>query len=317
MQSSSTTSRPLVSVIVPSFNQGRFIRETLDSVLSQDYRPLEILVMDGASTDNTIDVLKSYEGAPELKWWSEPDEGVTDAVNKGLDRAQGEILAIQSSDDVYLPGAVTTAVEGMSADKELALVYGDVEYIDEHSRVLGREKLTPFDLKRYLGRFSYIPQPSTFFRRSASSEVGGWRKEVSYAADADYWLRIATRGKVRKLDRLMGRYRYHSEQRDKQRARIARDWEQMVDDLIASAQLDKTTQRFARMGVYLAKHRYTPESDWMSRTQYLYQAAAANPRAVIDPNFPKREFIPGREPIWKFLSRVKRFMGIPPRTSNA
>ena len=220
MQSHPQTDQPLVSVIVPSFNQGRFIRETIDSILAQDYRPLEILVIDGASTDNTIDVLQSYGSVPELKWWSEPDEGVTDAVNKGLARAQGEILAIQSSDDLYLPGAIKAAVDAMIADEKLALVYGDVEYIDEHSQVIGRDHLTPFDLKRYLGRFSYIPQPSTFFRRTAATEVGGWRKEVSYAADADYWLRIAAREKVRKLDRLSARYRYHADQRDAQRTQI-------------------------------------------------------------------------------------------------
>src|SRR4051812_41118582 len=98
--------RPLVSVIIPSYNQGRFIRETIDSVLSQDYRPIEVLVFDGASKDETVSVLKSYD-APELQWWSEPDRGVVDAVNKGLARARGDIVAIQSSDDVYVPGAIS------------------------------------------------------------------------------------------------------------------------------------------------------------------------------------------------------------------
>ena len=101
----------LVTIIVPSFNQGRFIKETLHSILAQDYRPIEVLVIDGASSDLTIEVLESYAGVPELKWWSEPDNGVVDAVNKGLARARGEIVAIQSSDDLYLPGAISAAVE--------------------------------------------------------------------------------------------------------------------------------------------------------------------------------------------------------------
>ena len=102
---------PLISVIVPSFNQGAFIRKTIESALQQDYRPIEVVVMDGASTDNTVDILKSFGDIPELRWVSEPDQGVVDAVNKGLRLARGEIAAIQSSDDFYLPGAFSTVAE--------------------------------------------------------------------------------------------------------------------------------------------------------------------------------------------------------------
>ncbi len=305
----------LVSIIVPSFNQGRFIKETIDSILAQDYRPLEILVMDGASTDETCDVLKSYGDIPELKWWSEPDKGVVDAVNKGMQKTTGQIVAIQSSDDVYLPGAISTAVEFLAAHKDVTLVYGDVELIDEYSEVIGRDSLASFDLKRYLGRFTYIPQPSAFFRAEMIDMVGGWRQEVSYVADADFWFRIAISHKAAKLDKLMGRYRYHSEQRDTQKSKISRDWEKAIRDLMETGHLDAATRRFALMGIHLAKYRYTPECDWMRRSRYLYQAAAANPRAIFDRNFPKRELLIGREPIWKFLSRVKRSLGLQPRTS--
>ena len=311
------TTNPLVTIIVPSFNQGRFIKETLDSILAQDYRPIELLVIDGASTDQTVEVLHSFSGICELKWWSEPDRGVADAVNKGLARAQGEIIAIQSSDDLYLPGAISAAVEFMQTHRDVALAYGDVELIDENSAVTGRDILDSFDLKHYLGRFTYIPQPSAFFRADLTEQIGGWRQEVSYAADADFWMRIAVRHNVVKLDRLMGRYRYHADQRDSQKAKIARDWEKTIRDLLASNQLDRAARRFAEMGTHLAKHRYTPESDWKRRTRYLYQAAAANPRAVFHRCFPKRELLPGREPIWKALSRVKRWLGFRPRTSTA
>jgi glycosyltransferase involved in cell wall biosynthesis len=309
--------RPLVSIIVPSFNQGRFIRETIDSILAQDYRPIEILVFDGGSTDETISVLESYSDLPELKWWSEPDKGVADAVNKGLAKAGGEILAIQSSDDLYLPGAIRAAVAAMAQHPAAAIVYGDVEYIDEDSQPVGKDYLRPFDLKDYLGRFTYIPQPSAFFRAAMSREVGGWRQEVSYAADADYWLRLAVRYRVLKIDRMMARYRYHAAQRDVQRSRIARDWKQAVLDLITANTLDKELVSFARMGISLAEYHYTPEFDWLTRTRHLYRAALANPKAVFNPNFPKRELLIGREPIWKFLSKVKRRLGFRPRRSEA
>ena len=312
----SLATHPLVSIIVPSFNQGRFIRETLDSILAQDYRPIEVVVLDGGSTDETVSVLKSFAAVPELKWWSEPDKGVTDAVNKGMQRVSGQIVAIQSSDDLYLPGAISAAVEFLTGHEEVMLAYGDVELIDEHSTKIGSDLLGEFGLKQYLGRFTYIPQPSAFFRAEMIAAIGGWRQEVSYAADADFWLRIAVQHKVAKINRLMGQYRYHSEQRDTQKARIARDWETTIRDLLKVHPLDRDTRRFALMGIYLAHYRYTSESDWMRRTRYLYQAAAANPRAVLTDYFPKRELLIGREPIWKFLSRVKRRLGFRPRTLN-
>lgn len=311
-----STERPLVSIIVPSFNQGRFIKETIDSILSQDYRPIEVLVLDGASTDETVAVLKRYEGVPELTWWSEPDKGVVDAVNKGLAKARGQIIGIQSSDDLYLPGAISAAVEFLEGNKRVSLVYGDVELMDEHSQVTGRDILSSFDFKHYVGRFTYIPQPSAFFRADVLGRIAGWRQEVSYAADADFWMRIAVDHQVARLDRLIGRYRYHSQQRDTQTARIARDWERAIRDLLASNDFDRSTRRFAEMGIYLARHRYTTESDWKQRTRYLYRAAAANPGSVFNPAFPKRELFIGREPIWKLLSRIKRRLGFRPRVSS-
>jgi glycosyltransferase involved in cell wall biosynthesis len=305
---------PLLSIIIPSFNQGKYIGETLHSIFNQDYRPIEVLVLDGGSTDETLRVLRSFD-FPELQWWSQPDRGVVEAVNKGLRRAQGEILAIQSSDDAYLPGAFSTVVSFLRSREDVALVYGDVEYMDVDSQITGRTSLPPFDLCGYLGKFSYIPQPSAFFRAWAASEVGGWREDISYAADAEYWLRIALRYPVAKIDKLVGRYRYHYEQRDKQVSKVARDWGRAVQDLLREKKLDRPSRRFARMGIHLTNHHYTPESRWTTRTRYLYQAALANPVGIINSHFPKRELLIGREPLWKFLSRIKRMMGFQPRTS--
>jgi glycosyltransferase involved in cell wall biosynthesis len=304
--------QPLVSIVVPTFNQGRFIGETLESCLGQGYRPIEILVEDGGSTDNTVSVLKSFE-ASELCWVSEPDAGVVEAVNKGLRKAKGEILTIQSSDDVFLPGAIESAVYSLSQDSAIGLVYGDVELIDEESHVMGADIQGPFDLAMYFGRLMYVPQPGTFFTRKALETVKGWRAEVSYAADADFWLRIALRFPVRKLNRVMARYRYHLLQRDRQRASISRDWERMIRDLIANERLDSRTRRYARSGIFLARHRYADAEQWWTRTRALYCAVLANPAVVSHPSFPRRELFPGREPIWKQLSRAKRALGLKPR----
>jgi glycosyltransferase involved in cell wall biosynthesis len=300
---------PLVSIIVPSFNQGRYMGETLASILAQDYRPLEVLVMDGASTDNTLAVLATYADVPELRVWSEPDNGVVDAVNKGLRRARGSILGIQSSDDTYLPGAIAAAVESLGGNPGAGLAFGDVELMDERSHVTGRDLLPPFVLEEYLGRLTYIPQPAAFFRADVARGVGLWRPEVSYVADADYWMRIALRFPVAKIDRTLARYRYHAEQRDRHSDRIVRDWERMIGDLLADPVMTPSLARFARMGVELARYRYADPRHWARRTGHLYRAAMANPRAVTHPAFPRSELLPGRAPIWSALSRIKRGLG--------
>lgn len=299
--------RPLVSVIVPSFNQGRFLRATLDSILGQDYHPLEVLVLDGASTDDSVDVLRSYGDRPELQWWSEPDRGVTDAVNKGLTRARGEIQAVQSSDDLYTPGAISAVVEAFDRDRELGLVFGDVEYIDEETNRIGGTSLPPFDFVAYLGKRTYVPQPSAFFTKAAAQKAGSWRAEVSYAADAEFFLRIATHHRVMKIDRVLARYRFHEAQRDKAALRIARDWEQVVHDWLAENEVSRAMRRKALAGVHLTRAHYLSDAQWAPRTVELYRALALDPALVRHEHFPLRELLPGRQPIWKLLSRIKRF----------
>ena len=242
-----------------------------------------------------------------------PDKGVADAVNKGLHRAKGDVLSIQSSDDVFVDGAVEAAVEAFSRDPAIGLVYGDVELIDEELRVMGIDIQEPFDLAMYFGRMMYVPQPGAFFTRKALEAVGGWREEVSYTADADFWFRIALRFPVRKLNRVVARYRYHPLQRDRQQAFICRDWEKMVRDLIANAPLDIRTLRYARSGIFLARHRYADSREWWTRTKALYGALWVNPEAVTHPSFPKKDLLPGRERIWKQLSLAKRALGLKPR----
>jgi glycosyltransferase involved in cell wall biosynthesis len=284
----------LLSIVIPSYNQGSYIRETLDSIFAQDYRPIEVLVLDGASKDDTVEILRSY-GAPELRWWSEPDRGVVDAVNKGLARASGDVVAIQSSDDFYLPGAFRAAIDAL-ASRGAGLVYGDVEYVDAQSRVSGRTALPPFDLYEYAGKLTYIPQASTFFTAEAMRAAGRWREDVSYAADAEYYLRIALRFPVRKIDRVLARYRYHEEQRDKMRDRVQRDWAAAVAPLLASP--DRRLRRYAKSGLDLVKLRYLPEERWMTRTRAAWHAMLVNPAVLRSAEFrATRDLVPARYPI--------------------
>lgn len=294
-----------ISIIIPSFNQGQFIRETVESCLSQDHEDFEVIIEDGGSSDSTVSYLEGLND-PRVLWRSERDHGVVDAVNKGLARARGDIHAIQSSDDVYLPGAFTVLVDHFRLNPRVGMIYGDVELIDEHSNTIGFDRqLGSFSLHEYLGRFIYIPQPSAFFRKHCVEVVGNWREKVSYVADADFWLRVACAFPVLHVPRTIGRYRYHEGQRDVHKERILRDWEIAIDDLIFGSQLSSLDVRFARMGKYLARYRYTPGEMWMRKSVALYRAAIACPSSVFDRRFPKRHLIPGRDPIWGFLSRMK------------
>lgn len=132
-----TVPLPLVSIITPSFNQAEFLEATIQSVLGQDYPRIEYSIVDGGSTDGSVDVIKAYE--QRLAWWvSEKDQGQTDAINKGFARAKGEILAWINSDDTYNPGAVGSAVKYLMEHPEIALVYSDCNYINEKGEVIGK-----------------------------------------------------------------------------------------------------------------------------------------------------------------------------------
>jgi glycosyltransferase involved in cell wall biosynthesis len=269
---------PLVSIIVPSFNQGQFIRETIESCLAQDYRPIEVLVIDGASTDDTLAVLHTYDGVPEVHWVSEPDSGVVEAVNKGLAKARGEFAGIQSSDDYYLPGAIAAGVQALEAEPGLGFVFGDIVKVDAAGNELSRSRLAQYSLESFLAVETWVPQPSTFFRLDLAKAVGGWREEVPYAADTDLWLRLAFQAGACKVDRVQAARRVHGEQRDRQAARIARDYSRMIDESPDVAGASARLRRAAHSGKCLTRVRYNPSgSDWYAAGQLL-QAGWLRPR---------------------------------------
>ena len=197
---------PLVSIITPSFNQGRFIRDTIESVLSQDYLKLEYLVMDGGSTDETLDILRSY--GTRLIWRSGPDGGQADAVNAGIRLAQGEILGWLNSDDTYLPGAVEAAVTYLTTHQNTAMVYGDAYYIDEQNRVIGVYPTEDFDQYR-LANACFICQPTAFFRRSVIETVGGLDARLQYCMDYELWIRLGRRFTIDRIPHALANSRQY------------------------------------------------------------------------------------------------------------
>lgn len=195
---------PLVSIITPSFNQGRFIRDTIESVLSQDYSKLEYFVMDGGSTDETLDILRSY--GTRLTWRSGPDGGQADAVNAGVRLAHGEIVGWLNSDDTYESGAVTTAVNYLLAHPETAVVYGNAYFIDEHNIRFGVHPTEDFDLDR-LAETTLICQPAAFIRRSAFEAVGMLDSSLHYCMDYDLFIRLSRRFQIERINRFLANSR--------------------------------------------------------------------------------------------------------------
>lgn len=184
---------PIVSIVTPSFNQGQFLRRTIESVLTQDYPRLEYLVLDGGSSDESVSILHSY--GERFYWRSQPDGGQSNAINEGLRRTTGEIVTYLNSDDVLLPGALATVVEHFKTNPEWDVVYGNARLIDENDAVLGDYPTAPFAFDRLL-EDCCICQPAAFWRRRTMERVGLLDEALHYAMDYEYWMRVARAGGV-------------------------------------------------------------------------------------------------------------------------
>ena len=185
--------RPTVTIVTPSYNQGEFIRATIESVLAQDYPSLEYIVMDGGSTDRTAAIAAEYAG--RLTWISEKDRGQAHAINKGFRQAKGEIVAWLNSDDILLPGAISRAVSAFaSAPPKIGALYGEGSLMDREGRITRRFPATePFNLWKLVYLSDYVLQQSAFFRRAAVEEVGWLDESLHYALDWDLLIRLGKR----------------------------------------------------------------------------------------------------------------------------
>ena len=185
---------------------GRFLEETIQSVLSQDYPNIEYTVMDAGSTDETLAILEKYRD--RLQFHSGPDAGTADAINKGFARSHGSFFAYLNADDIYLPGAISTAMRALASEPETGVVYGDANWVDKQGRVLAPYPVQPFDAG-LLSQECFISQPAAFLRRDAFELAGRMDPKLQYTYDYDLWIRIARLYRLRKLDAVLASSRMH------------------------------------------------------------------------------------------------------------
>ncbi|HLE52212.1 MAG TPA: glycosyltransferase family 2 protein [Anaerolineales bacterium] len=217
--------KPLVSIVTPSYNQGSFLEETIRSVLGQDYPHLEYIIVDGGSTDGSREIIQRY--SDRLAWWiSEPDQGQTDAINKGFSRAKGEIFAWLNSDDTYLPGAVSEAVSFLSSHPEVGMVYGDANLIDDSGKVIGKFPARQTDYRRLMRGFVHVPQQSAFFRARLWRQVGPLDPTFRDAMDYDLWVRLSRISAIRYTPRLWANFRLHGSSKTASPGNLC--WPEMV-----------------------------------------------------------------------------------------
>lgn len=201
---------PLVSIITPSFNQMRFLEATIRSVLEQDYPRIEYLVIDGASSDGSVDLIRKYSN--RLAYWeSQPDHGQAHAINKGIIRSSGDFLGWINSDDILLPHTVRSVVEIFRRNPDVDVVYGHLERIDETGNLIPTPKLPKdqlvFSQKHILGE-CIVNQPGSFWRRASMEKVGLLDESLRYALDYDYWIRFALNGaKFKRIDKTVAHFR--------------------------------------------------------------------------------------------------------------
>lgn len=202
--------------MTPSYNQATFLEQTLRSVLEQDYARIEYLVVDGASTDGSVEIIEKYVN--RLSWWvSETDNGQGEAINKGLARAKGEIVAWLNSDDYYLPDAIASAVKIFEQNPDVVLVYGDMLAVDQNGKTTNVLKYRQLSLEDLLC-FQIIGQPAVFFRREAYEAVGGLDTTFHFLLDHHFWIRIAQQGKILHVPQVWAAARYHPQAKNRLKA---------------------------------------------------------------------------------------------------
>lgn len=252
------TGLPLVSIVTPTLNQGRFIEATIRSIQAQTYDHFEHIVVDGGSTDETLEVLRRHEGTYPLRWLSEPDAGMYDAINKGMRLASGEILAYLNSDDLYFPWTLETVVEAFARHRGADVVYGDGLGINDQTGLEDLRFQPPFRFEFLLRAGSFV-QPAVFWTREIHGAVGEFDQAFRLAGDLDFWLRIGPDRRFVKVDELLAIERDHDD------TKRSSQWDQLMSESVAIRnRVDRGSPPRRRLGLIAGRFRawWARRVDW-------------------------------------------------------
>ncbi|MEX2410677.1 MAG: glycosyltransferase family 2 protein [Candidatus Paceibacterota bacterium] len=270
-----------VTIITPSFNQGHFIEETLLSIKNQDYPKIEHIVIDGGSTDNTVDVLKKYEKKYNLRWLSEPDEGQSDAINKGVKMADGDIIGWLNSDDVYLfIDSISNIVKTFKEDESADIIFGNLAFINKKNEILRIYNYQKFNYSKLIKYRYNLGQPSVFFRKKILKE-NQINEALDYAMDYDLWLRLGKKYNFKHLNKAIAGFRVYSEAKSgsandekfrKERSKILEKINSTEENRIYIKILDKLSRGINGrvIGLFnLISHKYISKNSFAFNGKYF------------------------------------------------
>lgn len=277
---------PKISIITPSYNQGQFIEATIRSILLQGYPNLEYFVIDGGSKDNTVDILTKYDKFI-TKWVSEPDNGQTHAINKGIKYATGEIVAYLNSDDLYLPDSLKTAALYLTSHPDVTMVYGNILHIDKSGDIIERVENDDFDYDRLLSWILYIPQPATFIRGTVIKEIGLFDENLNLGMDHDYWVRIGLNHTIKHIHEYLACARMYPEIKSKSRYLDYIDehtyiLNKLFSDETATRKISSKKSQYYSSINYFAARGHIFQWKPIKGVKYLFRSVKINPKITID-----------------------------------
>lgn len=276
---------PKITLVTPSYNQAQFLEETIQSVLDQNYRNLEYIIIDGGSTDNSVKIIKKYE--KYLAYWvSEKDKGQTDAIAKGFEKSTGDFLSWLNSDDTYLPGSLAAVADVIQRQPNIDVVYGDYIITDKTGKPLLRKREIKFDFDIMLYGVNMIGQPAAFFSKFIYNRVGRLDINLNYFMDVEFWLRIAKNGgKFTHVKRFIATYRFHENSKT-------------IKDFSVSVQCEK--EALYILNKYWTKRKFTNQRIQGIYYQYL-RFINRFKRQYLKIIYRKRtDIIPGKYFMWYY-----------------
>lgn len=291
---------PKISIITPSFNQAKFIERTIQSVIDQDYPNLEYLIIDGGSTDGSVDIIRKFERNIDY-WVSEKDGGQAHAINKGLERATGDILAYINSDDFYVEGAFAGVADHFIRNPQVDLIHGRCRVVDEFDNKIAERvgSITRYDeildLWDVWWKERNFVQPEVFWTRRITDKIGPFRQDLFWVMDYEYWLRIfSAGGSAGFVDAELACFRIHPQQKSTQPERTAEELLEVVRPYIFRK--DRAISHWERTklkGKWIFQKQFLPEiersmhrreSRWR-RLLRLASFALRHPQIILTRNF--------------------------------